>query len=767
MLFQTRKFLIIHFGLVLAIIAGMFNAFPTRAETDGTVFSADREAFSPLISSAIGNWSALGSNPAGTDGALSHPFTAEVDVIAVSGTDVYVGGCFVNAGGNPTADYVAKWDTLTETWSGLGNDGATTPNGALKSCVRAIAVSGTDVYVGGIPSVWVDGSPAPQAAYLAKWNGTNWSGLGDNGAGGSSINSMVTAIAISGNDIFVGGTFTNVKNGATTLYEADYIAKWDALTGNWSALGNNGMGNGALSSHVETILVMNSDVYVGGFFIDVFNGLNEIPEATYIAKWDGTQWSAVGSSGEAHNGGPILNAVYSLATDGTNLYAAGAFENVINYDTILTAADHIAKWDTLTGNWSALGNNGSGNGSLNVTPISIQIDGSDIYVAGGFTDVNNNGTVLTAADYVAKWDSLTENWSALGSNGSGNGSLNHVVHALRLLGDKLFVGGRFTNVNNNGTVLNTADYIAAYEIGDTIAPTALSITRADANPTLAATVDFTVTFSEDVTGVDLSDFSLTTDGISDANVSGVNGSGSAYVVTVNRGNGYGTIRLDVVDDDSIIDAAFNPLGGPGLGNGNFTSGEVYTVPQILSLSLNSVAANDGWVLESSETSNVGGTLNGTANTFHLGDDKANKQSVGILDFDTSGLPDTAVITSVVLMIEKQGLEGTDPFTTHGDLLVDIQKPYFGGTAGLEVGDFEATPGLSAVSMVDANPVSNWYSAIMDGAGYAYIDLAGTTQFRLRFALDDNDDRDADFMKFYSGKAAAGNRPQLIIEYYIP
>jgi hypothetical protein len=341
------------------------------------------------------------------------------------------------------------------------------------------------------------------------------------------------------------------------------------------------------------------------------------------------------------------------------------------------------------------------------------------------------------------------------------------VYSLGLAGEKLYVGGEFTNVNNNGTVLNTADYIAAYEIGDTIAPVVLSITRADANPTLAAEVDFSVNFSETVTGVDISDFLLTTSGISGASIDGIVGSGSAYVVSVNTGSGSGTIRLDVVDDDSIVDAAFNPLGGTGTGNGNFTSGEFYTVPQILSLSLNSTAANDGWVLESSENSNSGGTLNDQANTFHLGDDKTNKQSVGVLHFDTSSLPDTAVVTSVVLKIQRQGLEGTDPFTTHGDLLVDIQEPYFGTTAELEVGDFEAIPGLSAVSRFDATPVSNWYGAIMDGAGYAYINLAGTTQFRLRFALDDNDDRYADYMKFYSGKAAEVNRPQLIVEYYVP
>ena len=39
----------------------------------------------------------------------------------------------------------------------------------------------------------------------------------------------------------------------------------------------------------------------------------------------------------------------------------------------------------------------------------------------------------------------------------------------------------------------------------------------------------------------------------------------------------GTIRLDVVDDNSIVDATSSPLGGAALGDGNFTTGEVYMI----------------------------------------------------------------------------------------------------------------------------------------------------------------------------------------------
>ncbi len=113
---------------------------------------------------------------------------------------------------------------------------------------------------------------------------------------------------------------------------------------------------------------------------------------------------------------------------------------------------------------------------------------------------------------------------------------------------------------------------------DQVAPTVLSITRVNATPTNAGSVDFLVTFSESVTGVDTADFTLTTTGaIATASVTGVTGTGATRTVSVNTGTGDGTIRLDLTDNDTIVDGSANPLGGTGAGNGNFTTGEVYTI----------------------------------------------------------------------------------------------------------------------------------------------------------------------------------------------
>jgi len=182
----------------------------------------------------------------------------------------------------------------------------------------------------------------------------------------------------------------------------------------------------------------------------------------------------------------------------------------------------------------------------------------------------------------------------------------------------------------------------------------------------------------------------------------------------------------------------------------------------------SAGAQDGWVLESSETSSVGGSFDAAAVTFSIGDDQADSQCRAILSFNTAILPDTAVVTSVVLKIKKQSLVGTNPFTTHQGLLVDIRKPFFGAGIGLAAADFQATADKNSVGTFGSTPSAGWYSVTLNSTAFSYINKTGTTQFRLRFKLDDNNDNLANTMKFFSGNAGTStDRPLLIINYYVP
>lgn len=113
---------------------------------------------------------------------------------------------------------------------------------------------------------------------------------------------------------------------------------------------------------------------------------------------------------------------------------------------------------------------------------------------------------------------------------------------------------------------------------DASPPSVSSIVRGSASPTNASTVDWTVTFDEDVTGVNAADFALVGAGASGATITLVSGIDDTYTVTASAGAD-GNLGLNLVDDDSIKDGVGNELGGTGTGNGNFT-GQVYVIDKV-------------------------------------------------------------------------------------------------------------------------------------------------------------------------------------------
>lgn len=188
-----------------------------------------------------------------------------------------------------------------------------------------------------------------------------------------------------------------------------------------------------------------------------------------------------------------------------------------------------------------------------------------------------------------------------GGNATGDDKATNISYTTSLVdavyGDSTDLWGRGwtpaqINANNFGAAFSTQTTaffvtptisvdvisIAVTYTLDTTPPTVTSIVRADANPTAgASSVSWTVTFSEPVTGVDAADFALVQGGgVSGVTIASVTGSGATRTVTANLNASTGTLGLNLVDNDTILDSFNNRLGGTGNGNGNFT-GEVYNV----------------------------------------------------------------------------------------------------------------------------------------------------------------------------------------------
>ncbi|RYU78898.1 beta strand repeat-containing protein, partial [Hymenobacter persicinus] len=402
-------------------------------------------------------WSALGNGAARSNSA-NNGVNDIVTALAVVGTDLYVGGDFTAArssSGVVAVNYIAKWDGAT--WSGLGNgtDVATATNNGLNSRPDVLAVLHNDLYAGGFFTAANNGDSPVQANYIAKWDGTAWSALGNGTAPATSANNganeAVFALAVLNNDLYVGGQFTDVRNGSSPV-AASSVAKWDGTA--WSALGNGtavatNTNNGVNPQAVFALTVMGTDLYVGGRFSAVRNGSTAVA-ANNIAKWNGTAWSALGNgtavATSTNNG--VSDGVFALAVLNNELYIAGYFSTVRNGSNPVSASS-VAKWDGTT--WSALGNGTavatSTNNGVNYTAGCLVVLSNDLYVGGDFTIVNNSSSEV-AASRIARWNGTA--WSALDTGQNGADATIYAV--ARASNGDLYVGGEFTSIG--ATVAN-------------------------------------------------------------------------------------------------------------------------------------------------------------------------------------------------------------------------------------------------------------------------------------------------------------------------
>ena len=198
---------------------------------------------------------------------------------------------------------------------------------------------------------------------------------------------------------------------------------------------------------------------------------------------------------------------------------------------------------------------------------------SDLFVITGGT-LGRNSTV----DYSGK-TGYSVNITSTGDFGTGN----HRVYDITVTGED--------------AIPDTAPTVASIERGVPASQT-----------TDSRTLVFKVTFSEDVTGVDLSDFALSSGGTGTGSVTNLAGSGSQYLVNVSATQD-GTYNLNLVSSGhGIADAADNPLADPNPTGADHT----YTVrtPAIQSATINtlpSISAGPDQTVQGGQVVSLTGT----------------------------------------------------------------------------------------------------------------------------------------------------------------
>ena len=333
-----------------------------------------------------------------------------VDALAVSGSTLYAGGAVHDGGRQRGQLHIAQWNGSS--WSAWFGDGAELgcvcaggvgqhvvcgrlfhdggrQRGQLHRAMEREQLVGAGfgderhshcVCAGGVGQHVVCGR-AISRRRAATRPITSRNGTGAVGRrwvrGLAAARCMSYALAVSGSTLYAGGNFTTAGGNA-----ANYIAQWNGSS--WSALGS-GM-NGA----VYALAVSGSTLYAGGNFTTA--GSNA---ANYIAQWNGSSWSALGSGiGGAHC------FVSALAVSGGTLYAGGYFTTAGG-----NAATNIAQWNGSS--WSALGSGIGGDGFYPTLPwMRWRCRAAQLYAGGYFTTAGTNGSAAAAQAICGRYPSL-------------------------------------------------------------------------------------------------------------------------------------------------------------------------------------------------------------------------------------------------------------------------------------------------------------------------------------------------------------------------
>ncbi len=228
------------------------------------------------------------------------------------------------------------------------------------------------------------------------------------------FNSSIRCLCLYHNKLYVGGDFTQVNG-----MPASFIACYDGTS--WSALGS-GIWCTQFPGHVTAMCVWNDKLIVGGSF-DQAGGQS----VHSVAAWNDTTWSDVGGGGVIDTLAPTLVAqLNAICSYNGSLIIAGYISH--NSSQTVTA-NRIIGYNG--NNWFTLGS------GLQGTPNSVFSWDSTLYVGGSFQSA---GGVL-GTHYIAKWKNTT--WAPVGSGLEGE------TFAFAVYDSILYAGGLGYEIDGN------------------------------------------------------------------------------------------------------------------------------------------------------------------------------------------------------------------------------------------------------------------------------------------------------------------------------
>ncbi|MFW6347507.1 MAG: GLUG motif-containing protein, partial [Cyclonatronaceae bacterium] len=148
---------------------------------------------------------------------------------------------------------------------------------------------------------------------------------------------------------------------------------------------------------------------------------------------------------EAFGGGFADGQVFTLASDGTRLFAGGSFTRLADN----TEAGGIAVYDTLSQSWQPFTGGVLDDDDQPGTIYELLIHENQLFAGGQFTSAGG-----TEASHIARYDFEAESWLALGAGTEG------AVRSLLMVDSTLYVGGQFSSAGE----LDDTAYLAGYRL---------------------------------------------------------------------------------------------------------------------------------------------------------------------------------------------------------------------------------------------------------------------------------------------------------------
>ena len=211
----------------------------------------------------------------------------------------------------------------------------------------------------------------------------------------------------------------------------------------------------------------------------------------------------------------------------------------------------------------------------------------------------------------------------------------------------------------------------------------------------------------------------------------------------------------------VVDISFETQAlAPG--NGGVALWGDPVIAQATTTSFESQKNNDGYVVESTSSSGVGGTWQAKTTSLLIGDDSSARQLIGVVSFDTVSTLAGKTILAVQLRLTQSGTVGSPSTLGHLHGRPPLPHGRLGNSAALELVDFQWPADNAAVLTVPAGSPNLWVGSFAVEA----LSFTDVNQFRLEFAQGDNGDATVDQLQLFSSDATTqANRPVLLVTYF--